>query len=171
MTPRTLTAESIIHALQLQRHPVEGGYFRETYRSSLSLPANTLPTHAAPRSVGTAIYYLLTPDTFSEMHRLPGDEIFHFYLGDPVEQLHLLPDGSSRLVVLGPDVLAGQQPQVVVPAGVWQGARLLPGGRFALLGATMAPGFDYADYQGGSFAELSRAWPDRADWLKRLTRA
>lgn len=170
MTTPALTAEAIISALQLQRHPVEGGYFRETYRSIASLPANTLPTHPSPRSVGTAIYYLLTSDTFSEMHRLPGDEIFHFYLGDPIEQLHLLPDGSSRLVVIGSDVLAGQQPQVVVPAGVWQGARLAPGGRFALLGATMAPGFDYADYQGGSFAELSRDWPDRADLLKLLTR-
>jgi uncharacterized protein len=162
MTP---TAAAVIAALNLKPHPIEGGYFRETYRCTESVARP-----AGARSLGTAIYYLLTPQTFSEMHRLPTDEVFHFYFGSPVRMLQLWPDGSGRTVVLGPDVLAGQQPQVVVPGGVWQGSLLEPGGAFALLGATMAPGFDYADYQSGGRAELARAYPDSADLIRRLTR-
>jgi predicted cupin superfamily sugar epimerase len=82
----------------------------------------------------------LTPDTFSALHRLASDEVFHFYLGDPVEMLQVWPDGSHRVVLIGTDLAAGERPQVVVPRGIWQGARLRPGGRFALLGTTVAPG-------------------------------
>src|SRR5262245_49933132 len=139
------TAESIIQLLNLQPHPKEGGFFRETYRSATNLPGE--------RSLSTAIYYLLTPETFSEMHKLPGDELFHFYLGDPVEMLHLLADGSGTIVELGTDLASRMKPQIIVPGGVWQGSRLKPGGQFALLGTTMAPGFDYADYVSGSRAE------------------
>jgi hypothetical protein len=124
-----------------------------------------------PRSVGTAIYYLLEPGTFSEMHCLASDEIFHFYLGDPVEMLQLYPDGRSALFTLGQDLKAGQQVQLVVPAGVWQGARLAGDGEFALLGCTVTPGFDYADYRGGSYAELAAKWPTEAARIRRLTRS
>jgi predicted cupin superfamily sugar epimerase len=158
-----MTAEDVIRLLGLQAHPLEGGYFRETYRL-----ATPVPTAAGERSLCTAIYYLLTPTTCSAMHRLPGDEIFHFYLGDPVTQLHLRPDGTGELVQIGPDLAAGQRPQVVVPGGTWQGAVLAPGGRFALLGATMAPGFDYADYESGKRAELAERWPQFAEWVGRL---
>src|SRR5207245_2095434 len=108
------------------------------------LPAASLPArYGTDRWAGTAIYYLLTPDTFSALHRLPTDEVYHFYLGDPVEMLQLWPDGSGRVGTLGQDVRAGQLLQVIVPRGVWQGSRLRPGGAFALLGTTMAPGFDF----------------------------
>jgi uncharacterized protein len=100
---------------------------------------------------------------------LPGDEVFHFYLGSPVQMLQLWPDGSHRTVVLGPDVLAGQLPQCVVPAGVWQGTRLLGDDGFALLGATMAPGFDYADYVAASRARLSSTWPAAEMEIRQLT--
>src|SRR5262249_47262764 len=93
-----------------------------------------------------------------------------FYLGDPVRQLHLKPDGSGEEVTLGPDLLAGQRPQVLVPGGVWQGACLAPGGRLALLGTTMAPGFAYPDYQKGHRDELSRRYPHFAAQIERLTR-
>jgi uncharacterized protein len=159
-----MTAEEVIDLLRLQPHPVEGGYFRETYRSSDSLTRT-----GTGRSVSTAIYYLLTPKTVSALHRLPGDEVFHFYLGDPVRMLQLWPDGSTRMLTLGIDLNAGQVPQLVVPGGVWQGSVLVEGGRFALLGATMAPGFDYADYKAGDRGELTARYPALAAMIERLT--
>lgn len=155
-----LSANEIIAALNLQPHPVEGGFFRETYRSAAS---------SGGRSLSTAIYYLLTPQTVSALHRLPTDEVFHFYVGDPVRMLQLWPDGSTRTLILGSDITAGQQPQLVVPGGVWQGSHLVDGGRFALLGATMAPGFDYADYETGRREPLARQYPDFAELIRRLT--
>ena len=165
-----VTADEIIRLLDLQPHPVEGGFFRETHRTGERIPATTLPRHGADRSAGTAIYFLLTGRTVSEMHRLPGDEVFHFYLGDPVEQLQLHPDGTGRTLALGPNLLAGQVPQLVVPGGVWQGSRVVPGPHgFALMGATMAPGFDYADYATGGRADLTQTWPAFAELIQVLT--
>ena len=89
------------------------------------------------------------------MHVLASDEIYHFYLGDPVEMLQLFPDGGSAVFTLGPDLAAGQQVQLVVPAGVWQGTRLIGNGKVALLGCTVTPGFDFADYHSASYAELA----------------
>jgi predicted cupin superfamily sugar epimerase len=159
-----MTADEVIRVLDLQRHPVEGGFFRETYRS-----AGTMPAYGGNRSISTAIYYLLKPGHVSEMHTLPGDEVFHFYLGSPVRMLQLWPGGVGKEVVLGPDLAAGHVPQLVVPAGVWHGTKLLPDNGFALLGATMAPGFDYADYRGGSRAELTAGWPRFKDRIMELT--
>ncbi|MFO0797416.1 MAG: cupin domain-containing protein [Gemmataceae bacterium] len=159
-----MTAADVIRVLDLQPHPVEGGYFRETYRS-----AATIPAHGGTRAVSTAIYYLLKPGHVSELHVLPGEEVFHFYLGAPVRMLQLWPDGSGREVVLGPDLSAGQVPQLVVPGGVWQGTRLVGDDGFALLGCTVAPGFDYADYRGASRTELTAKWPAFAEEIARLT--
>jgi uncharacterized protein len=167
------TAQEIITALRLQPHPIEGGFFRETYRARGSIPASTLPPgypRRGERPLGTSIYYLLTADTFSELHRLPTEEVFHVYLGGPVRMLQLFPDGSGREVILGCEILSGQEPQVIVPAGVWQGSRLEPGVEFALLGATMAPGFDYADYEQGSRAALLIQYPAYGDMIVQLTR-
>jgi predicted cupin superfamily sugar epimerase len=105
------------------------------------------------------------------MHTLQSDEIFHFYLGDPVEMLQLHPDGRSAVFVLGPDLTAGQHVQLVVPAGVWQGTRLIGDGKVALLGCTVTPGFDFADYQSGIYVELAEKWPTEAEWIRALTRA
>jgi hypothetical protein len=164
------TAQEIIETLNLQPHPNEGGYFIETYRSKGSISKAQLPeVYSGDRSYSTAIYYLLTPETCSAMHRLPTDEIFHFYLGDPVMQLHLRPDGTSELITLGSDVLAGQKPQLVVPGNTWQGAYLAEGGGFALLGATVAPGFDFADYEHGDRDLLCMLHPDRKELIERLT--
>jgi len=152
--------------LNLAPHPVEGGWFRRTYASE-----GTVELARGVRHQGTAIYYLLEPGTFSEMHVLDSDEIFHFYLGDAVEMLQLFPDGRrSALLTLGPDLQAGQLLQVVVPAGVWQGTRLKGDGKVALLGCTVTPGFDFADYRGGSYAELAEKWPQDAERIKGLTR-
>jgi predicted cupin superfamily sugar epimerase len=168
-----LTAQQIITALGLKPHPIEGGYFRETYRASGLIPASALPSgypSQAERSLGTSIYYLLTENSFSEMHRLPTEEVFHLYLGGPVRMLQLFPDGLGREVVLGVDICKGQEPQVIVPAGVWQGSRLEPGVAFALLGATMAPGFDYADYEQGRRRNLMALYPSHGDLITQLAR-
>lgn len=164
------TADEVIRTLGLIPHPVEGGYFRETQRTAEVVPAAALPRHPADRPAGTTIYYLLSGEHVSEMHRLPGDEVFHFYMGDPVEQVQLAPDGTGRAVVLGTDLAAGQVPQLVVPAGVWQGSRRLAGGHgYSLLGATMAPGFDYEDYVTGIRDELTARWPGFGGQIHALT--
>jgi uncharacterized protein len=164
-----MNADDVIRMLNLQPHPVEGGFFRETYRSAGTIPASALPHHPADRSVSTCIYYLLKPGHVSELHTLPGDEVFHFYLGSPVRMLQLHPDGTGREVVLGSDVLDGQLPQLVVPAGVWQGTKLIHDHGFALLGATMAPGFEYADYVSAPRAELTAKWPAWSAHIAELT--
>ncbi|MCS6852151.1 MAG: cupin domain-containing protein [Gemmataceae bacterium] len=163
------TAEELITLLDLKPLPREGGFYRETYRSSDCWPAGSLSRFPKEKSAATAIYYLLTPDTFSALHRLPTDEIFHFYLGDPVSMLQLRPDGTGRIVTLGPELRRGQQLQVVVPRGVWQGSFLAPGGKVALLGTTMAPGFDFDDYEPGQRANLLRQYPLFGDIIRRLT--
>ena len=166
-----LTADEIIARLGLRPHPEEGGFFVETYRSGDRVAPDTLPArYSGDRAFGTAIYYLLTPESFSTLHRLASDEIFHFYLGDPVEMVQLLPDGSHRVLVLGSDIAAGMRLQVIVPASVWQGARLAPGGRWALLGCTVAPGFEYADYESGRRDELVRRYPAAHNLIGSLTR-
>jgi predicted cupin superfamily sugar epimerase len=166
-----ITADQVKTLLRLAPHPAEGGFFTETYRSEERVAGGALPVrYGGPRALGTAIYYLLTPDTFSAMHRLASDEIFHFYLGDPVEMLHLFPDGSGHVVTLGPDLLKGMRPQVVVPRGVWQGLRLVPGGCFALLGTTVAPGFDLADYEHAGRDHLLPQYPAFRHSILALTR-
>jgi uncharacterized protein len=167
-----MTADEIRQLLQLEAHPREGGYFRQTWKSEEQFPLAALASrYSGARAAGTAIYYLLEPSTFSEMHRLISDEVFHFYYGDPVEMLQLWPDGSSRVVQLGGNLASGMLPQVVVPKDVWQGSRLAPGGRAALLGCTVSPGFDYADYETGTRAELVRQYPESAALIEALTRA
>ena len=160
-----MTADQIKTLLKLQPHPIEGGFFRRTYTSagSVDLPRGS-------RAIGTAIYYLLEPGTFSEMHVLDSDEIFHFYIGDPVEMLQLLPDGRSAVFTLGPDLAAGQHVQLVVPAGVWQGTRLVGDSRVALLGCSVTPGFDFADYRNAGAEELIAKWPQEAKRIRELTR-
>jgi predicted cupin superfamily sugar epimerase len=104
------------------------------------------------------------------MHRLQSDEIFHFYFGDPVEMLQRWPDGSGKAITIGSDILKGMQPQVIVPRGVWQGARLLKDGRFARLGTTVSPGFDSADFESGRRDELVYSHPKFRDSIIALTK-
>jgi predicted cupin superfamily sugar epimerase len=160
-----MTTAELKQLLGLEPHPVEGGYFRRTYTS-----AGTVEMARGTRAQSTAIYYLLETGTFSEMHLLDSDEIFHFYLGDPVEMLQLHPGGSSAVFTLGPDLAAGQHVQMVVPAGVWQGTRLVGEGKMALLGCTVTPGFDLADYRNAPAEELIANWPHEAERIRQLTR-
>jgi predicted cupin superfamily sugar epimerase len=166
-----ISADEIKKLLRLEPHPREGGWFRQTWKSEEEIPQKVLPSrYPGPRAAGTAIYYLLEPDTYSEMHRLASDEVFHFYLGDPVEMLQLYPDGSGRVLLLGSNPAAGMELQTVVPQGVWQGSRLLPGGQLALLGCTVSPGFDYQDYESGVRTELVRGWAEWREMITSLTR-
>jgi len=165
-----ITAEQVIALLNLRPLPVEGGLYAETYRAAEAIPATALPArYGGGRPHGTAIYYMLTPETCSRLHRLRTDEVWHFYLGDPVDLLMLLPQGGGQIVRIGTDLPAGQRPQVVVPHGVWMGARLQPEGCFALLGTTMAPGFGPADFELGERAALLPAYPQFAEWITALT--
>jgi predicted cupin superfamily sugar epimerase len=168
-----MTADEVKKRLGLAPHPCEGGHYVRTYESGEMLPPSAFLSgrYTSPRHTGTAIYYLLEPGTFSEMHRLRSDEIFHFYAGDPVEMLQLHPNGEGAIVRIGNDLAAGDRPQLVVPHGFWQGSRLVPGGAWALLGCTVSPGFDFADYAAGARAELTAQWPRFAGLIAELTRS
>ncbi len=144
----------------------EGGLYYQSYVSDETFAEGALPGREGPHPYGSAILYLLEGEGYSRMHRLASDEIFHFYLGEPCEMLLLYPDGRGETVKLGPDILNGEQLQVLVPRGVWQGTRLAPGSAWALLGTTMAPGYTDRDYEDGDFAELSKRYPDYVDQLR-----
>lgn len=168
-----VTAHDIIRHLRLEPLPDEGGLFRRAYRASEDHPSGSLPArYRGSRPHGSAIYYLLTDesDSFSALHRLRTDEVYHFYLGDPVALTLLHPDGRSEVRVLGPDLLNGQHVQTVVKRGTWQGSRLVPDGAWALLGTTMAPGFDAADFELGDRARLIERYPDQEKTIGSLTR-
>jgi predicted cupin superfamily sugar epimerase len=165
-----ITAEQLVKLLGLKPHP-EGGYYRETYRSDEIIGNGALPErYMGNRRYGTAIYYLLTRETFSAFHRIKTDEIYHFYLGDSVELVQLLPDGAGCVVMLGNDVAGGAQVQTVVMRGTWHGARLAVGGKYALLGTTVAPGFEFADFEVGDRNGLIRTYPSFSDTIIALTR-
>jgi predicted cupin superfamily sugar epimerase len=166
-----MDAKSIIEWLDLKPLDLEGGHFRETYRSEEMVGPGCLDSrYGGPRSVCTAIYYLLTPETFSALHRVKSDEIFHFYAGDPVEMVQLHPDGHGERVTLGSAIDRGHVPQCVVKRGVWQGCRLTDSGSFALMGTTVAPGFEYADFELANRQELIRQFPKLEKEIVRLTR-
>ena len=155
-----ITAEWIINHFGMKPLPEEGGYYVETYRAKEKLAVEHLPTrYSGPRNFSTAILYLLTPDTCSHLHKVRSDEIFHFYLGDPVQMIQLLPNGKINIIEIGADITKGQHPQVVVPRGTWQGARLKANGKFALLGCTVAPGFEFADYKSADKKKLLKKYP------------
>lgn len=136
---------------------VEGGLFRRTWAG---------PPDAAGRPAGSAIVVLLAEGDFSAMHRLPIDEVWHFYRGDPLELRLLADSDGTRVEVLG----AGGHVQLTVPAGTWMGARVRPGGRWSLCGTTMAPGFVPADYEGGDADVLAARYPAEADLIRALCR-
>src|SRR5579859_6062771 len=156
--------------LRLKPHPQEGGWYVRTYESAETMPAGNFADgrYDGPRRTSTAIYYLLESETFSEMHLLQSDEIFHFYAGDAVEMLQLFDDGKGNRAVIGNDFASGERPQVVVERGVWQGSRLVPGGTWALLGCTVSPGFEFVDYSEGKRAELIAQWPEWAELITAL---
>lgn len=158
-----ITPEALAAHYGLEPIPKEGGLFRRTWAG---------PELPDGRPEGTAIVALLTsrPGDFSALHRLPADETWHFYLGDPLELLLLAPDGTSRTVLLGPDVLGGQHVQFTVPALSWMGARVAGDGAWSFFGCTMAPGFTYEGYEHGNGPELAARYPAEAARITALSR-
>lgn len=165
----TEDAGQLIARLKLLPHP-EGGYFRETYRAPLQLGASSLAPHfSGARSASTAIYYLLAAGDRSRLHRIRADEVWHFYGGDPLQVVALTATGEVSVTLLGNDIAAGQVPQHVVPAGHWFGACPALGSAYSLVGCTVAPGFDFADFEMAEREALLSAYPRAHDWIKRLT--
>lgn len=139
--------EKIIKKFNLAGLEDEGGYFYETYRSEEIISKKDLPPgYKSSRNFSTSILYLITPDNFSTLHKVISDEMFHFYMGDQVIMLNLFEDGKGREIRLGSNIFEGEQVQHLVPKNTWQGAKLAKGGRFALLGTTVSPGFEFEDY-------------------------
>ncbi|MCB0390951.1 MAG: cupin domain-containing protein [Bdellovibrionales bacterium] len=166
------SAEDIIKAMDLKPLPEEGGYYRETYRSDYGTnPARLFGINAdSDRNVSTAIYYLISKGSFSAIHRIKSDEIFHFYAGDPIEMLQIDEQGNKKIIIMGNDVLNGQEPQIVVPRNHWQALRLVEGGSWALMGTTVAPGFEFEDFEVGMREQMLELFPQHREDIIRFTR-
>lgn len=165
------TAQTCIDHLALLPHP-EGGYYRETYRSATTMAVpGSAPDTPAQRNVCTGIYFLLEAGNFSAFHQIQSDEMWHFYAGQALEVLELDEAGMLTRTRLGPDLLNGDLPQHVVPARRWFASRVVPGGAFALVGCTVAPGFDFADIALAQRHTLSARYPQHAALIAALTRA
>lgn len=146
--------QEIIERLGLKPHP-EGGFYKETYRSEENISVQGLPSrYKSTRNMSTTIYFLITQESCSLLHRISTDEIFHFYLGDPVMMLQLYPGGYGKKIILGNEIFSGHVPQCIVPRDVWQGLFIINDGSFALMGTTLSPGFDFQDFELGNRQEL-----------------
>lgn len=155
----------LISKLDLSPHP-EGGFYRETYRSPAKI--DQINGFKGPRSCSTGIYYLLTSDTRSHLHRIKSDEVWHFYQGDPLKVVMLSPEGHYEEFILGSNLDRHQVFQAVVPAGYWFGAEVVEGGAYALVGCTVAPGFDFADFELAPKEEMLTRYPDHSELINQF---
>ena len=171
-----LNAEEIRKWLDLQPNLQEGGFLASVYGSPIRVPDSVLagfPTTENGRSICGAIYYFLDSSGCSVLHRVTGDMIYHFYAGDPVQMLLLFPENNpnrSQVCFFGNNIALGQSPIKTIPGGTWLGSRLMPGGCWALMGVTMAPGFDPVDYTIGVRKELIARYPEQGPLITALTR-
>lgn len=149
----------IVKKLDLKPHP-EGGFYRETYRAGGKF---------GDHNYSTAIYFLLTPGNFSALHRIKSDEVWHFYSGDSITVVEITPNEVKKTII-GSNIENGEVPQYVVPVGTWFGSYLNDGGKFGLIGCTVSPGFEFADFEMGKRADLLRSFPNAKDEIIRLTR-
>ena len=166
-----IDAGTLVRDLGLMPHP-EGGFYRETYRSSETIPDTGLPERfQGERSMATAIYFLLGPGDFSAFHRMRSDETWHFYTGNCALAVHVIhEDGSYRLIRLGSRTEAGETFQATVPAGAWFASEPCDPAGFALVGCTVSPGFDFRDFEMADADALSARYPDMAGLVRRLSR-
>jgi predicted cupin superfamily sugar epimerase len=167
-----MTADEIIKKFELVPLPSEGGYYKETYRSDIPKinAAEFQIESSSSRNACTAILYLVIPKSFSALHKVKSDEIFHFHGGDAVEMIQIDNAGKLTRFIMGTDLAAGDLPQVVVPRGVWQGLRLNDGGKWALMGTTVAPGFEFEDFALGDRDLLRKQFPQHSDDIIRFSR-
>lgn len=163
------TARYWIEKLRLEPHP-EGGYFRQTYRSELVIAREALPGFGGARPASTAIYYLLEGKSFSAFHRLRSDEVWHFYAGEALVVHVISPSAEHSSIVLGNDPKAAQVFQAVVPAGCWFASHIADWKGWALVGCTVAPGFDFEDFEMGKREMLAARYSQHRELIERLTR-
>ncbi len=163
--------DSLVESLELLPHP-EGGFYKEVYRSQGSIPSESLGAEfSGDRNYCTSIYFLLTSENFSAFHRIQQDEIWHFYKGSPL-QVHVIDkQGRYHCHEVGLEMEKGQVPQLVVPAGVWFGSSVKDPDSYSLVGCTVAPGFDFDDFELADRAELVQAYPDWEREIVALTRS
>lgn len=162
-----MTRDEIIRAFDMKPLEGEGGMWKQMFRSDEELPEGAAEGRSGKHVLYGSILYLLTEKSFSRMHRLTTDEIWHFYMGASCETTVLCPDGTGYVIRLGQDIAGGETVTAVVPRGCWQGTRMTGEGEWALLGTTMAPGYEDCDYEDGTDALLEE-YPEFADSLKIL---
>lgn len=161
--------QQLIESYQLLPHP-EGGYYKETYRSSELILTNSLPDRfMGNRNFSTAIYFLLEADSFSAFHRIKSDECWHFYSGDAVDIHVLHNNGNYELIKLGSNIEMGEQFQAIVPAGAWFASKT--NGIYSLVGCTVSPGFDFADFELAKAAELAEKFPNQFELIQQFCRS
>jgi len=163
-----MNAEYIINKYNMKPLPNEGGFYSEVYKSSLDVEISLSQKYR--RKAGSAILYLITQDNYSLLHKLKHDEIFHFYIGDPVQFFLIDQDGNSKTTIFSNQIDAGGEPQLIVRAGVWQGLRLVKGGEFAFMGTNVFPGFEYDDFELGDRKTLIDKYPHLKSDINSFTR-
>lgn len=165
-----VTAAQLIAHYNLQAHP-EGGWYTETYRSADTIHAACLPPRfIGDRSVSTAIYFLLEQGNFSAFHKIKSDECWHFYAGEALHIYILQEDGKLDVIKLGSNIFAGERYQYMVPANCWFASRPATGSEFCFVGCTVAPGFDFEDFEMAKAAELVAQYPQQEELIKELCR-
>ena len=165
-----LTAKELIDRYKMLSHP-EGGYFLETYRSNEMISGKNLPSRfGGDRSFCTSIYFLLEGNQYSAFHRIKSDELWHFYTGSPLNIYVIYPDGRGVVLKLGDDISAGCSFQQLVPAGSWFASRLSEKDSFSFVGCTVAPGFDFADFELADKTSLLKEHPSWQEWINELCR-
>jgi hypothetical protein len=165
------SAEHYIQQLQLLPHP-EGGYYKEVYRSALNLPAHGLPKEfGGTRQVCTSIYFMIEQGNFSAFHRIKSDETWHFYDGDALEVIELKTDGTLKKTAVGRNLERNEQLQYTVMANTWFASRVKAGGNYSLVGCTVAPGFDFEDFEMATRTDLLEKFPQHKNEITALTRA
>jgi hypothetical protein len=165
----SLTAAQICDLLGLKRHPT-CGFVTETYRSERRIPGDALPAgYEGDRPFGSVLYFMVTPDAQIRLHRIRSDQMYHHYLGDPLEVLLLYPDGTGATATVGTDLAAGQRPQLFVPGNTFHISRLPPGSSYSLLGTTEWPGVEPPDVEIGDPSQLEASYPAFGEQIRAFT--
>jgi len=165
-----LTVQQLVDQYNMQPHP-EGGYYKETYRSSGLIPKTALPeTFTGDRNFATAIYFLLEQGNFSAFHKIKSDECWHFYAGQTLEVFVIMPNGDLETVQLGSNMQNNETFQYTVPANCWFASRPHADTVFSFVGCTVAPGFDFADFELANADALIETYPQHAAVIRSLCR-